>query len=422
MKGVIIVLISFLFPLTLFPSACAEEINNDLYPVLRLETLIDLALKENHDLLMARSGIDTSEYRIPQARVLPDPMVMIGYENEGWSRYTYGEMPGARWIFGVSQMFPWPGKLSTKERTFKKEAESFKSAYEKIRLNVIEELKVKYYELLFLYKSLDSIAEKIKLLEDVENISASRYGSGMAPLADLIMAQTEKYMAMEQEIMYKQRIRSLGAMINSMIGREPISPLGRPEDVTSEKIELDENNLIERAMDSPEIKEIKDLIEAREYKYKSARLEYYPDLTLSAEVSLKPEPYEDMWMVSASFNIPIFYRTKQRNMVFEAKAEVDEMQHRLEASRQMLKSNIIDTVSMLRASEELIGLYRDAFIPKAEQALEASLSAYRTGKIELTQVIKALNSLIDYRLNYWRQVVEREKALARLERLCGGRI
>ncbi|MFN3740267.1 MAG: TolC family protein [Thermodesulfovibrionales bacterium] len=422
MKRVLIIFIFLPFLMQAVLCRAEEYADEGLYPVLKLERLVEIALKENHDLLMARSGIYISEYRIPQAGALPDPMVMIGYENEGWSRYTYGEMPGARWILGVSQMFSWPGKLSAKEGSAKKEAEASKSAYEKIRLNVIEELKVKYYELLFAYKSLDSIAEKIKLLERIEEIAGSRYSSGMAPLAEVIMAQTEKYMAMEQEIMYRQKIKALEAMINSLTGREPSSPLGIPEERFTEKKEPEESGLFEIAMDSPDIKEIKNLIEAREYKFKGARLEYYPDLTLSAEVSLKPEPYEDMWMLSISFNIPLFYRTKQRNMVLEAKAERDEAQHRLEALKQMLRANIIDTLSMLRASEELIGLYRDAFIPKAEQGLEVSLSAYRTGKIELTQVIKAANSLIDYRLNYWRQVIEREKILARLERLCGGRI
>lgn len=421
MRGVLIpfILLSFLMQAVICHAEASDE---GLYPVLKLEKLIEITLRGNHDLLMARSGIDISEYRILQAGAPSDLMVMIGYENEGWSGYTYGEMPGARWVFSVSQTLAWPGKLSTREESVKREAESFKSVYEKIRLNVIEELKDKYYELLIAYKSLDSIAGKIKLLEKIEEIAGSRYSSGMAPLAEVIMAQTEKYMAMEQEIMYRQRIKAIEAMINSLMGREPSSPLGIPEERFTEKKELDETGLFEIAMDSPDIKELKSLIEAREYKFKGARLQYYPDLTLTAQVSLKPEPYEDMWMLSLSFNIPLFYRTKQKNLVLEAKAEMDEAQHRLEALKQMLRANIIDTLSMLRASEELMGLYRDAFIPKAEQALEASLSAYRTGKIELIQVIKAANSLIDYRLNYWRQVVEREKAYARLERLCGGRI
>lgn len=416
------VLIIWILPFLIPAPSSAEEHDEGLYPVLKLERLIEIALKENHDLLMAKSGVEISEYRIPQAGALPEPMVMIGYENEGWSGYTYGEMPGARWIFSVSQTFPWPGKLSTKEESFKKEAESFRSVYEKIKLNVIDELKNKYYELLFAHKGLSSIEEKIKLLERIEEIAVSRYSSGMALLSEVLMAQTEKYMAMEQKIMYRQKIKALEAMINSLIGKEPSSPLGIPEDRFTDKKEFEETGLYGIAMDSPDIKELKSLIESKEYKFKTARLEYFPDITLSAEVSLKPEPYEDMWMLSLSFNIPLFYRTKQKNMVLEARSEIDEAQHRLEALKQMVKTNIVDTLSMLRASEELLGLYRDAFIPKAEQGLEASLSAYRTGKIELTQVIKAVNSLIDYRLNYWRQVAEREKALARLERLCGGRI
>ena len=300
------VLIIFLFLIMVRPVS-AEQAGEDLSPVLKLDKLIEVALKENHDILMAGSGIEILKYRIPQAGAPPDPMVMVGYENEGWSGYTYGEMPGARWVFSVSQMIPWPGKLKTKELSLKKERESLISNYEKTRLIIIEELKSKYHELLFAYKSLDATEEKIRLLERMEEIALSRYSAGMATLSEVTMAQAEKYMALEQRVMYRQKIKALEAMINSIAGRDPLSPLGRPEEVSTEKRELDDKDLIERAMDSPEIEEIKRLIESRQYKVKEAGLEYYPDLTLSAQVSLKPEPYEDMWMLSLSFNIPLFY-------------------------------------------------------------------------------------------------------------------
>jgi len=34
-------------------------------------------------------------------------MVMFGYQNEGFSEYTYGKSEDAQWMFQASQMFPF---------------------------------------------------------------------------------------------------------------------------------------------------------------------------------------------------------------------------------------------------------------------------------------------------------------------------
>jgi hypothetical protein len=54
-------------------------------------------------------------------------------------------------------------------------------------------------------------------------------------------------------------------------------------------------------------------------------------------------------------------------------------------------------------------------IPKIYQDFESALAGYSAGKVEALTVISRLKSLIDYELLYWKQFVEREKAIARLE-------
>lgn len=406
--------------LLFLPAVNGIAADEDLYPVLKLKDLLQRAEAENHEIAMARKRIDAARYRIPQASALPDPMFMIGYENEGWNRYTYGEMAGSRWIFSASQTIPWPGKLSTQKKASLKESEGLVESYKKTRLSVFEELKTRYYELLYAYKGYDISEEKIRIFEIVEEIASTRYASGMMPsVADITMAQSEKYMAFQERIMFKQKIESLKAMINALIGRSPELPLGRPEETIEEEPNIPED-LIKMALEhSPEIKEKERVLEWSTLKLEEARLQYYPDFTITGTVSLKPRPYEDMWDLTASINIPIFYRKKQRMGILEKEAEREEAYHGLLGAKQIVLSNIIETLSMIKASQELMKLYRDAFIPKAEQSLEANLSSYRSGRVELVQVIKSLNRLIDYKLLYWQQVTERQKAIARLERLTG---
>ena len=62
--------------LLLLPRAVAAE-------TLALQPLIREALANNRDLRAAESRIAAAGFRITQAWGLPDPMVSIGYQNEG---------------------------------------------------------------------------------------------------------------------------------------------------------------------------------------------------------------------------------------------------------------------------------------------------------------------------------------------------
>ena len=65
-------------------------------------------------------------------------------------------------------------------------------------------------------------------------------------------------------------------------------------------------------------------------------------------------------------------------------------------------------------------LYKDGVTPKIRQDFQLALSGYATGKTEAITTISRLKALLDIELLYWGQLVEREKAIARLDALTGG--
>ncbi len=58
---------------------------------LRLDDLIEEGLRNSPEILAAQAKAQAAGYRIPQAKALPDPMFMFGYQNEGFKRFTLGE-------------------------------------------------------------------------------------------------------------------------------------------------------------------------------------------------------------------------------------------------------------------------------------------------------------------------------------------
>jgi len=399
----------YLASLLLFTNAAfAEE--------LKLQPLIDEALKNNHDLIASGLKVNTSKYKIPQAGSLPDPMFMFGYQNEGYDRVNYGKSPDAQWMYSASQTFLFPGKLSLKEEMATRDSESLKALYESAKLTTIARIKELYYDLFLTHKNIGLILDKAILFSRIEDAAIARYSSGMAPQQEVLMAQTEKYMLLEKEEMLKQKLQSIEAMLNTAVGRDVNSPLDSPVEPAHTSYIYNIAELIKIShSNSPLIKSREKMIAAAKAKVNMAEKEYYPDFTIAGSVFERRGEFKDMWSLTTTINIPIFYKTKQKMAVLEAESALSEAKHELEAVKLMLSSNIRENYSMIKAAEKLTELYRDGLIPKAYQDFELAISGYVTGKVEAITVITRLKSLIDYELLYWGQFIEREKAVARLE-------
>ncbi|MEJ5376639.1 MAG: TolC family protein [bacterium] len=396
------------------PAASAQE--------LRLKPLLEEALQRSPEILAAKARAQAAHHKVPQARSLPDPMFMTGYQNEGWKRYTYGEMPDAQWMFSASQMIPFPGKLGLKGEMAEQEARGLDSSAEYAALQVLARVKELFHDLFLAYKTLDILAQTRALFSRLEEAALARYSSGTGPQQEVLMAQTERYMLLEREEMQRQRIRSLEAMLSSALGRSAHVPLGRPEEPSITPLHKSPEQLLQLANErSPQLKARARMVEAAEAKVSMARKEYFPDLTLTGNYfSRGAGQFEDMWSLTATVNVPIFFRTKQEEGVKEARSSLLEARHELEATRLMIESSIRDNYAMVKSGENLLSLYREAIIPKQYQDFELALSGYTTGKIEALTVISRLKAFLDTELLYWSQLAQREKALARIEALVGG--
>jgi outer membrane protein, heavy metal efflux system len=387
---------------------------------LELQPLISEALQNNHDVWVTGAKWKASSSKIKLAGSLPDPMVMIGYQNEGWNQYTLGQMVGSQWMYSISQMFPYPGKRALKEEMAARDADTAEAMYRAARLGTVARVKELYFDLFETYKDLDLVRERTGLFTRIEEAALARYATGMGQQQEVLMAQTEKYMLLEREAMLKQKRQSLEAMLTSTVGREQNAPLGRPVEPQASTLVLSEDELVQRAVESsPEVVSREKMMRASEAGVHMAEKEYYPDVTLAAWVATRGGPYEDMWSVTATFNIPLYYKSRQGAALASARAMSSAALHDLAGIKAMLVSSVRDNYSMVRSSETLMDLYRSGLIPKTKQDFELSLSGYRTGKAEEITVVSRLKALLDYETAYWTQFVAREKAIARIEALTG---
>jgi len=406
----------FLFTVT--RASGAEE-------TLKLPDMIREALKNNPEIHVAEARANAALHKIPQATSLADPMFMTGYENEGTDNlYTFNReikgMPAdSRWMFSLSQMFPYPGKLALKGEMAARDAESLKAMAAATRLATEVRVKELYHDLFLAYANIDLLKDQATLFSRLEDAALARYAAGMAPQQEVLMAQTEKYMLLEREEMEKQKIQSLKAMLNAASGRDALSPLGRPEKPQDSVRNYRLEELIRMSYERyPMIKAREKMASAAETKIRMAKKEYYPDFTIGATYFARSPQFPDMWNLTATVNVPIFYKTKQREGVLEAEVSHLGAVKDVEAAKLMVSAALRDNYAMLKTAESLMTLNREGLIPRAYRDFESALAGYVTGKSEAIAAIASLKSIIDYEFLYWRQFADMHKAAARLEGLA----
>jgi len=385
-----------------------------------LDDLIAEGLRNSPEIQAAKSRADAAGYRVPQAKSLPDPMATLGYQNDGLSSLTLGQSIMSMGMSGVSQQFPFWGKRALKGEVAAKDAESEAALSAAARHRVVAQIKLAFYDLFLAYKTMDILKDRTVLFSKIEDAAASRYASGTGMQQEVVMAQTEKYMILEKEEMQRQRIQALQGILNAVVGREVSAPLGRPILPPASPFPVTLDEAVNMAKEhSPDVKSKQKMVEGAEAKVKLARKEYYPDVTVGGNYFYRTGNLGDMWSLTFSFSLPIFYKTKQEQALAEANASLTQARRELKATELMLASGVKEGHSMILAADRLIELYKEGLIPKANQDVQLSFSNYVTGRIDALTAITRIKNLLDYDLLYWNQVVEREKAIARLHAIMG---
>ncbi len=393
----------------------AEEM---IQPLL-LGELIEEAKRANPEILAAKHRWEAAGARPSQVSSLPDPKVMFGIKNVGTQKLTIGETPMSMANVGFSQEIPFPWKLHLRGDIAEKEAEAQGEVYQATLYRVLSRLKVAYYELFFVHKSIEIIKKDKELLEKFEKIAEVRYEVGKGIQQDVLKAQVEISRFISKLVILEQKKESLPALINSILNRPPDAPLGKPLPLEISKFTYTLTELNELALKkSPKLKAVEWMVERNSSALSLAKWEYFPDFALSGGYGYRGE-LEGMWNAMVGIKVPVYFFTKQRYGVKEALWGLNAARQSEEAIKQEILFRVKDLYLMTTTAERLVKLYGTGIIPQSSLSLESAISGYEVGKVDFLTLLNNLITLLNYELEYYRELVDFEKSLARLEEVVG---
>ncbi len=382
-----------------------------------LQQLVGIALAQNPAIKSAAERFQAQRARAPQARSLPDPMVSGGWMGNITPFSVQKGDPSSYRGLTVSQALPFPGKLGLRGKIADREAEAGRWEYEQTERQVVAEVKAAYYAYFYDTKAIQITEKNKDLLEKLENIAEARYRVGKGIQQDVLRAQVEVSRIDQKLIVLRQEEHTARARLNTLLNQDPESPLPAPSAVQPANFQLSLDELYAMAhQNDPGLERDKRMIESGQFAVNLAQKAYAPDFDVAYTYEQRPE-MQDMHGVMVGVNIPIFFRSKQREGVIEASHGLNAARRELDDRLTTVNFEIKQQYLAATASRDLMNLYSKAIVPQSSLALESSMSSYEVGKVDFLSMLDNFIYVLDYEVNYYQELSNYETALARLEPL-----
>jgi len=360
---------------------------------------------------------------VPQAKALPDPRFTYGYYIEEVETRVGPQQQRV----GISQVFPWFGKIRARTDAAAASAEAARRRYEAKKLELFHEVKDAYYEYAYLAEAIRIAREDLELIRRFEEVARTKYITASAGHPDVIRAQIESALLADKLKTLETRREPIVARLNAALNRPGDSILPWPQRESYDAPDVDRRVVFETLRrQNPRLQALDfDAVAARS-RIELAKKRFYPDMTLGVDWidtddAIAPgvsDSGKDPVIVMFSMNLPI-WRKSYGAAELQARAEARRARYKRKDAENALVARVSGVLYELQDSRRKAELYGDVLIPKGEELLGASETAYSSGTIDFLSLIDAEQRLLKSRLQRQRALATAQQKLAELEMLIG---
>ena len=361
--------------------------------------------------------------QVPQAKSLPDPKFTYGY----FIREVETRVGPQRQKFGIMQVFPWFGKIEARTEAAAAAAKVAMSRYEAEKLKLFWQVKDAFYEYLYLASAVEIARQNLELLKYFEEVARTRYMAAAGSHPDVIRAQVE-LAKIEDVLKSLEELREpTVARLNAVLNRRSLKLLPWPKKEEFKQVQVERQEVIALLRQlNPELAAIDFEVIAAKSRVELAKKKFYPDIGVGVDWietggAVSPgvgDSGRDPVVLMFSMNLPIWrgsYKAAER----QARSDVRKTKHKRNEVENTIVARAEQVLYDFEDSHRKIKLYGDSLVPKAEELLQASETAYQSGTIDFLSLIDAQRTLLKFQLQYERAVTDNEQKLAELEMLVG---
>jgi outer membrane protein TolC len=366
---------------------------------LRMEDVVNQAIRNNDRATAARYMEKASFQKIGPAGAWDDPMLMVGAINVPTS-FDFKMDPMTMKMIGISQNIPYAGQTGLASKAAGAEFEASREDRRGVELDLATSARYAYLDLYYRQRILRYIEDQHSLQQDIVASITAKLRTDQASAADVAAAQADLWRLESGILSAEQEIDGARNNLLSLMGREPggsLPPLAEP---TRENIPATVDGWLDSARQNyPPLRKLNRQSESYAFSAAGARRMRYPMLGLSADYGIRAstpmEKRDNMVGFQATLSLPIFSGRQQGNM---ARSMESMHQSALAEASQMwrdIRASLVTLHSKAQRLSRSLKLYQERIIPADEDAYRSAFSGYVANRVPFI-------SLLTYSLSIYR--------------------
>lgn len=393
--------------------ACAQSQPVKLPTDATLARLIEQSLAARPELAQARAVAQARAQQVPQAETLPDPMLQLGIQNDGFSSIEIGRMETSFVSFMAAQTVPWPGKLPLRAELAALAATQSGHGITRVRLSTEADVRRAYLDLLLARDRLELLEQLAGVWNKSLDVARIRYEAGQGAQSDVLRAQLECNRLKQRRLLLLAEVDGRVQALNRLRGH----PLDEAIETSLHIRELPALAAFESLFSaraalerSPELAAAQLGITRAGKSIALAERSSAPDLTVSAGVMVRGR-LPPMWLLTLGAPLPVFSGSKQRHAVAENRAWQNAARQTAASIEQLLRLRHAERRTAFTTLLQTIDLYQQGLLIQSEATLQSTLSQYLVGNVTFVSVMEANSGFISDQENHLQSLAAAHRVL-----------
>ena len=377
-----------------------------------VDTLLKLAEENNPTLVQAQMQVRGEEGKAKQAGLWYNPDV--SYQGSNISVHPEGKNSGVGNTAGdfqgldIEQRVVTAGKLRLSREKYQARAQAAREALRIQDFEVMNDVRILYYETLAKSRLLDIHREMLKTSEDHWLTTKEMFNEGQANEVEYRQAKIdldrERLNTRMAENAYRASVERLGSVVGVDLSHSMISG-----GLEGEANLIDFDPALARVLaQSPEIAVAKTMLKSHEITVQREKRQPIPDLYFSGGYGYTFQYRQPIYNAGLRISVPIF----DRNQGTVEAAEADLLRQKKETKRVELdlRHRFADQYQMYLTALQYVENYQDTILPEARQAYETQLKSYRNDRVNWPAVLTLQREYEERREAYVQNLLDWRRA------------
>jgi cobalt-zinc-cadmium efflux system outer membrane protein len=375
---------------------------------LTLQSALELAEKQNLDLVAARARHAVAAAGVQIARQRPNPSVNFNAlrdePHEG---------------FWFTQPFELGGKRGHRIAVADQESKLTDVEITTLERQIRRRTRAAYYALAFARAESERRGHVLTLAQRLQQIAQDRFQAGDVPQLEVIQANLEVTRAQADLKVAQQQEKTSLSLLNALLNEPPTTPWELGETLYQLPPEIPLAELVQLAYASnSELQHLTQEQKVEESRRGLLRAERIPDLDFEYGLDFNsPRDFRVGPRGQLSLTLPIFSRNQ--GQIAQSSANQRMLEAEAAAAKRSVTAEIETAYFDLGAQRTQVETYRQTLLPVAQQLESMAEDSYRAGKADILVVLTAQRNIQDVERSYLDGLVTVQNSFAALEEAVG---